>query len=378
MLTRRTFVGVCALATCSIALSGCSSLSGGGASKRTIEDMGGRTVSLSEDISRVFCSNPIGTVDLYGLAPDDLVGWNFLPAGDSRKYIPEKYLELPSLGVWMGSGSVPNAEEIAAQAPDVIFCYWTIDDAGRSMADDIVEETGLPVVLVDYDLRSTPEMFRYVADLIGCVERGEELASYCELQIERIERIVASIPQEERKRVFLAQGSDGLTTDPVGSMHVTDAFELLGTENVADLPGTEGQGMGMPTVSVEQIISWNPDVVLVSEYSMSDSESSDVYSQIRQDRQWANVPCVAAGEIYRIPQSPFSWFGRPPSAVRLLGCLWLLKVLYPDYSSDVNIREDMLAFYEMFYRYDEFDEETIAALLEPSGIDPVTGEKLTP
>lgn len=63
--------------------------------------------------------------------------------------------------------------------------------------------------------------------------------------------------------------------------------------------------MGMPTVNLEQIITWDPDAVLVAEFSMSDSESSDIYGAIKADAHWANVPCVRAGEIYRIPQSPF-------------------------------------------------------------------------
>ena len=330
---------------------------------------------VPEQIDRVFCTNPIGTVDLFALAPEKLAGWNFRPAGDNKKYIPDEYFALPSLGVWMGAGSVPNAEEIAAQDPDVLLCYWTANDVGGDMADDIRDETGLPVVLVDYDVRHAPEMFRFVGDLVGCAERGEELAAFCERKLAVIERVAASIPEEERKSVFLAQGNDGLTTDPVGSMHVTDALDLINTGNVADMPGTEGKGMGMPSVNLEQVITWNPDAVLVAEFNMSDSESSDIYGAIRQDAHWSNVPCVKAGEIYRIPQSPFSWFGRPPSAARVLGCLWVLKVLYPAYAADINLRDETVEFYRMFYRYDDFDEYTLDQLLGAAGIDGVTGQK---
>ncbi len=232
------------------------------------------------------------------------------------------------------------------------------------------------MAVIDYSIRATPDMYRYVGALIGSQDRAEELASYCEEKIAFIDELVAGIPEDERKSIFLSQGTEGLTTDPVGSMHVTDALELIGTQNVADMPGTEGQGMGMPSVNLEQIITWNPSAVLVSEYSMSDSESSDIYNTVREDAHWLNIPCVAEGEIYRIPQAPFSWFGRPPSAVRILGCLWLLKVLYPEYAASINVREEMLTFYELYYGYTSFDEETLANLLEPAGIDATTGEKL--
>ncbi|OUO87106.1 hypothetical protein B5F44_08415 [Gordonibacter urolithinfaciens] len=378
-LSRRSFLGWAVVAAASAAagglLSGCADAGFARGNLANITDMGGRSVMVPEQIDRVFCTNPIGTVDLFALAPEKLAGWNFRPAGDNKKYIPDEYFALPSLGVWMGAGSVPNAEEIAAQDPDVLLCYWTANDVGGDMADDIRDETGLPVVLVDYDVRHAPEMFRFVGDLVGCAERGEELAAFCERKLAVIERVAASIPKEERKSVFLAQGNDGLTTDPVGSMHVTDALDLINTGNVADMPGTEGKGMGMPSVNLEQVITWNPDAVLVAEFNMSDSESSDIYGAIRQDAHWSNVPCVKAGEIYRIPQSPFSWFGRPPSAARVLGCLWVLKVLYPAYAADINLRDETVEFYRMFYRYDDFDEYTLDQLLGAAGIDGVTGQK---
>lgn len=376
ILSRRTFIQRGAL--CAGVLIGGSLLTGYGATLsgctfskgnlRAVTDMGGREVFVPEQITKLFCSNPIGTVDLYTLAPEMLIGWNFRPSGDNKKYIPDEYFGLPSLGVWMGAGAVPNSEEIAEQDPSLIFCYWTNDDVGREMADQIRDETGFPVVLVDYDLRSAPGMYRYVSSLIGKAERGEELASYCEHALERIRGIVSRVPESRRKSVFLAQGIDGLTTDPVGSMHVTDALELIGTNNVADLPGTEGKGMGMPSVNLEQIITWDPDAVLVAEYSMSDTESSDTYGAIKQDRDWQNVSCVAAGELYRIPQSPFSWFGRPPSVARLLGCLWLLRILYPDYASEIDMRQETIDFYRLFYDVD-LDDDTLEAILDSTGIE---------
>lgn len=372
MLTRRSFLRLSAVAAGALALggtasvlSGCDALTGNLVS---ITDMGGREVAVPESIERVFCSNPIGTVDMYLLDPEVLVGWNFRPAGDNRKYIPDEYLNLPSLGVWMGSGATPNDEEIVRQSPQVILCYWTADDVGRDMADGVRDETGLPTLLIDYDIRQCAEMYRYVGPLVGRAERGEELATYCDERLERIRSIVAGIPESKRKSIFLAQGPGGLSTDPVGSMHVTDALELIGTGNVADMPGTAGQGMGMPTVNLEQIISWNPDAVLVSEYSMSDSESSDLYGEIIADDGWANVPCVREGKVYRLPQSPFAWFGRPPSVVRLLGCLLVMKLLYPEYTADIDMVEETRSFYQEFYQLELTDEELVE-ILATAGVD---------
>lgn len=354
---RRAVAGMAMVATGIGAgsLSGCGT-SGDADGAHTVTDMAGRKVSVPRNIERVFCTNPIGTVDLYGLDPALLCGWNFKPSGDSRSYIPKKYLDLPALGVWMGSGSTPNAEEVVAQDPDVLLCFWTADKAGAKMADSIAEDTGLPVLVVDYDIRHLEKAYQFVGKLVGEKDRARELASFCQGYLDRAVAIAEAVPEDERRSIFLAQGKDGLTTDPVGSMHVTDALDMLHIGNVADLPGTTGKGMGMPTVNLEQIISWNPDAVLVAEYSMSNAESSDIYGEIAADSHWANVPAVAEGRIYRVPQAPFSWFGRPPSAMRALGCLWLVKVLYPDYAADIDIGEEARTFYREFLRIDIEDD----------------------
>ena len=178
--------------------------------------------------------------------------------------------------------------------------------------------------------------------------------------------MVASVPAARRPSVFVAQGLGGLETDPVGSLHVQDTFELLGVRNVVDLPGAQGNGMGMPTVSLEQVIAWQPEAILVNEYSMSPFQESDLYDQIRADSAWRSLLAVRDGRVYRIPQSPFAWIGKPPSAARLLGCLWLAKVLYPA-QSDINVVAETKRFFRLFYRYNLSDQQA-KSLLRDSGV----------
>ena len=371
VLDRRGFLKASGAYALAIGISaGAAPLLGGCGSRsplRELQDMGGRMVSLASKMSRVFCTNPIGTVDVYCLAPDLLAGWNFKPAGTAQDFIPEEYLLMPSLGVWMGAGNTPNPEEIAKQDPDALLCFWTVDENGTSMCDEITRETAMPTLLVDYDLRSTPAMYRFLGQLLERPERADQLAEYGEDKIKFIEGIVAKIPENERKSIYLAQSTGGLTTDPVGSMHVTDALELIGVRNVADLPGTVGQGMGMPTVNIEQIVTWNPDAVLVSEYAMSDYQTSDLYGEITADDRWKHVPAVAEGRVFSIPMVPFSWFGRPPSVMRFLGCLMMLKLLYPDYAGDLDIREEARVFYQLFLDH-ALTESELEALLVNTGL----------
>ncbi|MDR2197395.1 MAG: ABC transporter substrate-binding protein [Coriobacteriales bacterium] len=361
-LRRTLLFGLAApgLACSPAALSGCVSAK----RRRSLLDMGARTVEVPETVRRVLCTNPIGTVDVYLLDPALLVGWNFRPRAADAAFLNPATLELPSLGVWMGAGSVPNAEEVLATRPDVLLCFWSVDEAGVAMADSIQEEMRLPVLLCDCSLEQVVETYTFLGELLGVTQRLNVLIAFFAEKLELLRSTVARIPEEELRTIFLAEGKGGLQTDPVGSLHVQDALDLLHTRNVVDLPGSEGQGMGMPSVSIEQIITWNPSAVLVSEYSMSDTATSDLYHEIRSDRNWNSVPCVAAGEIYQIPQSPFSWFGRPPSALRLLGCLWLLCRLYPEYAQAAGIvlETEVREFFSRCFDRELTEDELIVLL----------------
>jgi iron complex transport system substrate-binding protein len=235
------------------------------------------------------------------------------------------------------------------------------------MADSIAAEMRLPVLLCDCSIERVVETYGFLGEVLGEAvrERLDALTSYFTEKLDLIRSTVARIPADGLRSVFLSEGRGGLQTDPVGSLHVQDALDLLRTRNVVDLPGSEGQGMGMPNVSIEQVITWDPSAILVSEYSMSDTAKSDLYHEVRADANWNMVPAVAAGEVYQIPQSPFSWFGRPPSAVRILGCLWLLCRLYPAYAADagIDLAAEVREFFSLCFARDLTDAE-IAALLK--------------
>ena len=105
----------------------------------------------------------------------------------------------------------------------------------------------------------------------------------------------------------------------------------------------------MPTVSMEQLMAWQPDAILVSECAMSDTQQSDLYDEICGDSLWRDLRAVRGGQVFRIPQSPFGWIGRPPSAARLLGCLWLADALYPA-QAHFDMKTEAREFYALFYR----------------------------
>ena len=83
----------------------------------------------------------------------------------------------------------------------------------------------------------------------------------------------------------------------------------------------ERQG-GLAIVSLEQVLLWNPDVIVTID--------RDFAANVRSDPVWASVAAVRAGRVHLSPKMPFGWVDFPPSVNRLIGLWWLAKILYPE------------------------------------------------
>ena len=89
-------------------------------------------------------------------------------------------------------------------------------------------------------------------------ERGERLAAYADATFADVDAVLAKVPPDDRPRVYLARGPDGLETGLRGSIN-TEIIERVGGINVADA-GSERQGIA--NVQLEQILAWNPDTIV--------------------------------------------------------------------------------------------------------------------
>jgi len=314
------------------------------AATRTITDMAGRTVVIPAVVNTVYCAVPTAESMVYSLAPEKMAAWVFQQSDDALSLLGARAKELPVLGGWMGEKVTANLEEIAKLAPDVII--WLGDpETGVTTAESITQQTQRPVVIMDSDFDPTPESYRLMGEVLGLSERAEELAEYWENAVKEVSDMVAEIPDDEIVKVYYAEGTGGLSTDASGSGH-TVIIDFVRGFNVA--VGVEiKQGAASSPVSMEQVLSWNPDVILVS----SSSGGADNYDTILTDESWSQIKAVQDKRVYVTPNLPFPWFDRPPCVGRALGVYWCANVLYPDYVK-INIRDKTREFCKLFYDID--------------------------
>ena len=308
-------------------------------------DSCGRTVELPVEINEIVPSGSLAQMVLYTLCPDKLISLSNALTRTQKQYFDEKYQDLPVTGQFYGGGSTVSFEEIIAAAPDVII---DIGEANESIADDMDDlqaQTGVPVIFIEAGLNTMADAYETLGEITGEAEQAAACASYIRETLADAAAFSAQIPGGEKKRVLYSQGEYGTEVMGVGSLHA-QVLEYVGADNVAVLDAVASQGGN--EVSIEQILLWAPEVVILS----PDAN----YDEIFGDPSWAGIPAVRDGQVYEVPNGPYNWMDRPPSVQRVLAIKWLGNLLYPELF-DYDIVEETQEFYRLFFHYDLTEEE---------------------
>jgi iron complex transport system substrate-binding protein len=297
----------------------------------TTTDAAGRAVTIPDNVTRVFPAGPPAAILLYTLAPDLLLGWPRPNEPQACAFMLPDVCARPEVGRLTGRGSTANLEAVLALKPDLIVDVGSTTATFVSLADRVQEQTGIPYALLDGRFEAAAATYRALGSLTGRGAEAEPLARYADETMATIRQRVAAIPENRRPRVYYARGPRGLETGLGGSINV-ETIEFLGAKNVAG----ERRG-GLATVSMEQVLLWNPEVIVTIDRDFAQS--------VRSDPVWASVAAVRAERVHLSPMLPFGWVDFPPAVNRLIGLWWLGKIFYPE-----TFPEDMTALTRDFYR----------------------------
>jgi iron complex transport system substrate-binding protein len=355
MKKTKTFKTLTALLLCAaltaIPLTGCSGskaavpANAAGANPRTITDILGYKVTLPAKINKIYCTSPVGAVMLYTVDPDKLVSWNLTLSDAQKPFIKKQYQNLPMMG---NSGTQFNTEQIIKQNPDII-----LDFAQQGQVDanvkQLATQTGLPVVEMDTSLEATAKDYRLLGTILGEKKRTEELASYIDKKQNSIKALMDKVPADKQASVYYAESADGLKTDGSDSMH-TQLLKFLGIKNVVTI--STSQNMKGTAVSMEQVLNWNPSVIIASRQMGGDQFLKSVY----QNASWKSISAVKNKKVYSPPVTPFDWFDRPPCITRVLGAQWLAQTLYPE-TVKIDMASETKTFFSTFFSVNLTDDE---------------------
>jgi iron complex transport system substrate-binding protein len=323
-----------------------------GRAATSITDDAGRPISVLKKVERVFAAGPPASIMLYTFAADLMLGWTRSPEPAQCAFLGAGACDKPEIGRLTGRGNTTNLEVLLDLKPDLILDVGTVNQTYTSLANRMQNQTGVPYVLLDGRFTATASTYRKLGELTDRRSQAETLAHYVDDTIGTIKGRIDKIPLDNKPRVYYARGPRGLETGLGGSINV-ETIEFLGAHNVAG----ERRG-GMATVSVEQVLAWNPEVIITIEPSFA--------AGVRTDPVWKPIKAVQTGRIYLSPTLPFGWIDFPPSVNRLIGLWWLAKALYPARFPE-DLRPITRDFYRRFYHMTPTDAQIAHVLAGQHG-----------
>jgi iron complex transport system substrate-binding protein len=122
----------------------------------------------------------------------------------------------------------------------------------------------------------------------------------------------------------------------------------------------ETYGGGMTDVSLEQVLEWNPEVIIAWDTNIR----GGAYEDILSNPDWQQIEAVKNRRVYAMPNEPWAWCDRPPGVNRIIGIHWVANLLYPDVY-DVDMLEIVREYFKVMYETD-VDDEAIRGLLGDS------------
>ena len=261
-----------------------------------IVDDYGHAVKLAAPPQRIVSLNPATTELLFAIgAGPHVVGrtqYDFWP--DSARLVPS-----------VGAGMRPNLEAVLGRHPDLVVMYASSDD--YAAAERL---TAAGVATAAFRMNKISDFARIamlLGRLVGDTTRARTVVDTVTATLDRVRRATESLP---RPTVFLHAWEKPLMTLGAGSF-VTELVTIAGGRNIYDsLPAPS------PVVTLEDVLSKNPQIVLVSPLERQ---------MILKSARWQTLPAVRAGRVVAYDTN----LVERPSVKLGEGAVSLARILHP-------------------------------------------------
>jgi iron complex transport system substrate-binding protein len=186
----------------------------------------------------------------------------------------------------VGGFGKPNVERLLALAPDLVVIAGP---AGRDLREAL-HKSG--VRTLDVKIRNFEEMFqtlRQLGEALGMSAQAEALVARMQAELQAVAAPAANSDKHMRPRVFVELWDKPLTTAGAQSF-LDEVIERAGGVNVA-----HGLAQPHPRISAEEVIAWNPEVIVVAHMA----HGGDAAKQMEERIGWADIAAVRGQRIIR-------------------------------------------------------------------------------
>jgi iron complex transport system substrate-binding protein len=303
--------------------------------RRTVTDMAGRTVQLPEQVNRVVTLGSLPVLNSFVFTMGEgrtlingLADFGLSPHWRYQFVFAPHLTHLPAM---QQPNRDPNLEAILLARPDVVLTM-------HRASVDLLESNNIPTIFLAW---REPEDVKACMTLLGDIFRkpaaAERYRRYFDDTLARIAAKVNPVPAPSRPRVLYFHPETLTQPRLIAEWWIPAAGGISVTD--------DGRTAESRTFTLEQVILWDPDVLMVTTLK----DVTAVYT----DPTFRQLKAAKHERVYVAPVGAHTWAHR--TAEQPLTVLWAAKRLHPDLFVDLDLAAEVKAFYRDFFSYELTD-----------------------
>ena len=322
---------------------------------RVVTDMADRQITLpTQGVTFATLGGPLSQLPYIFGAGDKVIA---MSEGGNSSLMLELDPNVKNKPIVRTCSGSTNIEELLKTNPTAVVAFLT--------DGQLVEaKSKIPVIYYLSTMSDTFDDMKHQITIFGDVfenpKAAERYNNYLDKTLALIQDRVGSIPESERKVVFLGEGQDHLASVGGDTFISQSIMKTAGLVNAVDNIRSaetkeEGLHKGFTEISMENVIWANPDIILIDVGKPEDILTAE---------QWKNIKAVRNGDVYIRPSGLFTW-SRPSTESAVLFPLWLAIKAYPDKFTDISLHDEVKKFYREIFGV-EFSDESVDRIIDGS------------
>ncbi len=363
-MTAALMLGGCGAGSSKTGDSALSEDTAAGSQTITVTDHNGNEVTLPKNIERIAVCNilPLPSVlsvffdsaeKIVAMAPSSM-------SAAKNGLLSELYPEILNADTTAISGNDVNTEELMKLDPQIVFYSAASETLGEKL-----RKAGFNAVAVSankWEYNAIETLNQWI-DLLAQIfpesanDRAKLVRNYSSESMDLVEERTAKLTDEEKARVFfLFQYSDESIVTSGNSFFGQWWADSIGAVNVAN-ELTEDNSV---KATMEQIYSWNPEIILMTNFN--EYKPEDLYNNTVGSYDWSKISAVENKKVYKMPLGMYRSY--TPGVDTPITLLWLAKTVYPQLFEDVDITEKTVEYYKEVFGI-ELTSEQAASIFSP-------------
>lgn len=246
-----------------------------------------------------------------------------------------------------------NYEELIGLNPDLVI-IWDY----QPVIMEKLKQLGIASVAIKYGtLEDVQNGIRLVGSILDKPAAAEALIEYHQSSDKYFAAKRKTLERREKPRVLYLR--DDQLTVAGGSSVNRLMIETVGGQNVTNEIGAQWS-----KVTMEQIMAWDPEIIVISNFSELLPEA--IYAGGRSGQDWSGLSAVRNKRVYKAPMGIYRWDA--PCVETPLMIRWLAKVISPNVFNDYDLRKELTDFYQKYFNYG-LNSEQVEQILK-SGLNP--------